>query len=63
MSVYFVTYETLGHTHPRISTAAEMVEYSPSKKGMELESNLSFTLSIIKERSLEPHTIFHNENH
>ena len=36
MSVYDVTYETLGHTHPGISTAVDMGEYIPSKKGMEL---------------------------
>ena len=34
MSVYDVTYETLGHTHPGISTEAEMGEYSPTKKGL-----------------------------
>ena len=63
MSVYYVTYETLFHTHPVIYTAAEMVEYSPYKKGWELERNFSFTLSSIKERSLEPHKIFDPENH
>ena len=47
MSVYDVTYETIGHTYPVIYTAAEMGEYSPSKKGMKLERNFSFTLSSI----------------
>ena len=47
MPVYDVTYKTLGHTQPEISTAADMGEYIPPKKGMELESNLSLTLSSI----------------
>ena len=63
MSVYDVTYKTLGHTYPGIYTASEMGEYSPSKKGMELERNFSFTLSSIKEISLDPHKIFHPENY
>ena len=50
MSVYEVTYKTIGHTHTGIYTAAEMGEYSTSKKGMELERNFPFTLSSIKER-------------
>ena len=41
------TYKTLGHTHPGIYTAAEMNEYIPCKKGVELERNLSFNLLII----------------
>ena len=41
------TYKTLGHTHPGIYTAADMGEYSPYKKGMELERNFSFNLSRI----------------
>ena len=63
MSVYDVTYKTLGHTHPGIFTSAEMGQHSPYKKGMELERNFSFTPSSIKERSLEPHKIFHPGNH
>ena len=62
MSVYDVTYETIGHTHPVISTAAEMGEYITPKKGMEPERNLSSIVSIINpERSLEIHKIFHPE--
>ena len=34
----------LGHTHPGISTTAEMGEYIPLKKSMELERNFSLTL-------------------
>ena len=34
MSVYDVTYKTIGHTHPGNSTAAGMGEYNPTKKGM-----------------------------
>ena len=64
MSVYEVTYINLGHTNPLMSTAAEMGEYSPSDKGMELERNFSLTLSIINpEISLETHKIFHPGNH
>ena len=63
MSVYDITYKTLGHTHHGIYTASEMGEYSLSKKGMKLERNFSFNLSSIKEKSLEPHKIFHPENH
>ena len=47
MPFYEVTYKTLGHTHPGISTASEMVEYIPSKKGVELERYLLLNLSII----------------
>ena len=47
MSGYKITYKNLDHTHPGISTAAEMGEYSPFKEGMELESNLPLTLSSI----------------
>ena len=50
MSVYGVTYKTLGHTHPGIYIGAKTSEYSPSKKGN-------------PERSLETHKIFHPENH
>ena len=60
---YDVKYKTLGHTHPGIYTASTMVEYTKSKTGMELEMNLSFILSSIKERSLKPHKIFHHENY
>ena len=64
MSVYDVTYETLGHTHSGIYTEADMGEYSPPKKGMESERGYLLTLSIINpERSLETHRIFHPENH
>ena len=34
MSVYGVTYKTLGPTHPLIYTEADMGEYIPSNKGM-----------------------------
>ena len=37
MSVYDVTLKTIGPPHTRISTAADMGENSPPKKGMELE--------------------------
>ena len=37
MSVYDVTYKTLGHTRPIISTAAEVDEYSLPKKWLESE--------------------------
>ena len=40
MSVYEITYKTLDHTHPVISTAAYMGEYITYKKGVELWSNL-----------------------
>ena len=63
MPGYDVTYENLGHTHHGIYTAAEMGEYSPSKKGVELERNFSFTLSSIKETSLKPHKILHHANY
>ena len=64
MSVYNVTYKTLGHTHPGTSAAVEMGEYSPPKKGMKLESNFSLTLSNINpERSLDTHKILYSENH
>ena len=46
MPVYDVTYKTLVHTQPEISTAADMGEYIPPKKRMELESNLSLTLDL-----------------
>ena len=63
MLVYDLTYKALGHTHTEFYTASDMGEYSPSKKSMELERTLSFTLSSIEEISLEPHKIFHPENH
>ena len=47
MPVYDITYKTLGHTHPGISTAAKMGEYTPPKKGMELGSNALGNLSSI----------------
>ena len=37
MSVYDVTYKTLGNTHPGISTPEDMGKYSPPKKGVEIE--------------------------
>ena len=59
--IYDVTYETISHTHPGISTVADMVEYSPHNKGIELENYSLLTLSGINpERSLETHKIFHN---
>ena len=62
MSVYDVTYKNLGHTHPGISTAEDMGEYIPPKKGMELERDSLLTLSSINpEISLETHKIFHPE--
>ena len=61
MSVYEVTYETLGHKHPGISTAADMGWYSLTKKGMELERDYLLTLSIINpEISLDIHKIFYS---
>ena len=64
MSVYDVTYKTLGHTHPGTSTAAAMGEYSPHKKRMELEMYSLLTVSSINlGRSLETHKIFQPENH
>ena len=47
MSVYDITYETLGHTHPRIYTILEMDEYRPPKKCMEPEWNYLGNLSSI----------------
>ena len=62
MSVYDVTYETLGPTHPVICTSEYMGEYSPPKKGMELERYSLLNLSSINpERSLDTHKIFHHE--
>ena len=64
MSVYDVTYKTLSHTHPGISTSAYMEEYSPPNKGMEPERNFSLSLSSINpEISLKTHKIFHPENY
>ena len=34
MSVYDVTYKTLGHTHPGMYIVADMDEYSQPKKGI-----------------------------
>ena len=62
MLVYDSIYENIGLTHTVIYTSEEMGEYSPSKKGMELQRNFSFILSIMKEISLETHKIFHPEN-
>ena len=39
MSIYDVTYKTLGHTYPGISTIAKMGENSPPKKRKELEKD------------------------
>ena len=47
MSVYDVTYKTLGHTQPVISNASKMGEYSMPKKRMKPERNLSLNLSSI----------------
>ena len=59
ISVHGITYETLCHTNPVISTAEEMGEYRQPKKGMELEINLSLTLSSIHpEISLVTYKIF-----
>ena len=64
MSVYDVTYETLGHTHPVICTSAYMGEYIPPNKGVELERYYLLTLSGINlEISLETHIIFILKNH
>ena len=64
MSVYDFTYKNLGHTHTGTSTAAEMGEYSPHKKGMELERDYLLTLSSINLLiSLENHEIFNIESH
>ena len=62
MSVYDITYKTLVHTHPVIYIAAQMGEYSATKKVMELERNYLLTLqSINPEISLETHKILHPE--
>ena len=47
MSVYDVTYKTLGHTNLIIYTAVDVVEYIPYKQGVYLERNFSLTLSSI----------------
>ena len=47
LEVYYIAYKTLGHTHPVIVIAEEKGGYSPSKKLVELERNLSLTLLII----------------
>ena len=63
MPVYYVIYKTLSHKHPGIYTSAEIIDQIPPNKWMELERDLSLTLSGIKmERSLETHKIFHPEN-
>ena len=63
MSVYDVIYETLGHTHPGISTVKDMGEYSTPKKIIELERDSLWNLSTINpEISLETHKIFHPGN-
>ena len=62
MSVYDVTYETLGYTQLGISTTPEVGEYSLPKKGTELENNSSLTPSMINLNiSLETHKMFHPE--
>ena len=62
LSVYDITYNTLGYTHPGIVTTTEKGEYIPSKKRMELERNFSLTLSSIHpEISLETQEIFYPE--
>ena len=56
LSVYDITYETLGHTHPGFFTAADKGECSPT---MELERNYVLTLPIIHtEKLYETHKIF-----
>ena len=46
----------IGHKHPGIFTVSDMGEYNSLNKGMELERNLSLTLSSINlEISLETH--------
>ena len=62
LSVYDITYKTLGHINSRINAEADNGEYIPPKKGMELENNFSSILSSINnERTLETHEIFHPE--
>ena len=59
MSVQDITYETLGHTHPVISTASDLGKCSLPKKGMKLERNFSLTLSSIDpDISLQTHKYF-----
>ena len=63
MSVYDVTYKTLSHIHPGISTSEDIVGYIPPKKGVELERAYLLTLLIINLLiSLETHKTFHPEN-
>ena len=63
MSVYDITYKSLGHTRPIIYTTEEMGEYLPPKTGIELDGNLSLTLSSsTAEISLQTYKIFHSEN-
>ena len=53
MLVYDVICKTLGRIHPGISTSAEMCDYKPPKKDMELERNFSLILSSMNsERAL-----------
>ena len=62
MSIYNTTQKTLGRTHPVMVAADDKDEYSPPKKGIESERNLSLTLSSIHtEISLATHEIFHPE--
>ena len=59
MPVYNFTSKTLGHAHPVISTAAEMVEYSTPKKGVAFLRGYLLTLSSINpEISIETHKYF-----
>ena len=45
LSVYYITYETLYHTHPGPVTEAEKEKCSPTKNDMEFERNYLLTLS------------------
>ena len=56
MSVYDITYKTLGHTHHRNGTAAQKGERIPTKKEKEFEKNYLLNLpSIHPEKSLDTH--------
>ena len=69
ISMYYMihqsdTYKTPGHSHPIISTASEMGEYSPTEKGMETERGYFLTLSSTHpETLLEAHEKFHPEKY
>ena len=63
MSVYDITYKTLGHTNPGIYTAEDMGEYTPPKKMMELGKKSLDLSSTNPEVSLETHKIFHPEKY